>query len=150
EVGCQRSVLMARGSLLAAIAWAASACTFVDPLGDLSGGGESAGASSGAACPEPGNAGAGSAYAWRQTKAYFSSDTRPEVEGTLDPQMAGGMNVIAIGWNSPLGSVTVKDSNGNCYNPAGEMVRGKALSQVIYYATNIKAGNNVVTVDFNP
>ena len=68
-------------------------------------------------------------------------------------QTAGNLNVIAVGWNDTISSVTsVTDTSGNLYQAAAPVVRGSALSQVIYYANNIKgaaAGANSVTVQFN-
>src|SRR5262245_14655169 len=128
---------MMRRSLLAAIAWCGSACTFIDPLGDLSSDGVGTGTASGAACPEAAGAGGGPPSAWIQTNAYVASvQTQTATVQFLKPQMAGGMNVIAIGWNSRTGDVAVRDSMGHCYAPVGEVVRGQTLSQIVYYATN--------------
>jgi hypothetical protein len=68
-------------------------------------------------------------------------------------QSAGDLNIVVVGWNDTSAQVSsVKDSSGNSYTPAGAVVKGTHLTQVIYYANNIKsaaAGANKVTVEFN-
>lgn len=57
---------------------------------------------------------------------------------------------MVVGWNDTTSSVsTVQDSLGNAYTLAIGPTRGTGLSQSIYYAANIKAGSNTVTVTFN-
>jgi hypothetical protein len=69
-------------------------------------------------------------------------------------QAAGDMNVVAVGWNDSVATVTgVVDSSGNVYTLAAAptVVAGFA-SQAIYYAPNIvaaAAGANTVTVTFS-
>src|SRR5262249_39161733 len=68
------------------------------------------------------------------------------------PQAQHGetLNAVAIGWNDTTRSITsVNDSNGNTYQLAAAIKRGPGLSQAIYYAPNIKPGNNTVTVTFD-
>jgi len=68
-------------------------------------------------------------------------------------QVAGDTNVLVIGWNDVLASITsVTDSAGNVYQVAAPTVRGNGLSQAIYYAPKIAAaaaGANVVSVVFD-
>jgi len=65
-------------------------------------------------------------------------------------QTAGNLNIVAIGWNDTTSTVSsVTDSRGNKYTQAGAMVTGTGLRQAIYYAKNIAAGSNTVTVSFN-
>jgi hypothetical protein len=68
-------------------------------------------------------------------------------------QTAGNTNILAIGWNSGSSNLTsVTDSMGNVYKVAVPTVHAPALSQAIYYASNIKAaapGENAVTVTFD-
>jgi hypothetical protein len=65
-------------------------------------------------------------------------------------QTAGNLNVIVVGWNDATSNVTgVTDTQGNTYSLAIGPTRGTNLSQSIYYARNIKSGNNTVTVTFN-
>src|SRR6266849_6574705 len=53
-------------------------------------------------------------------------------------------------WGDTTSSVSlVSDSRGNAYSPAGAMTTGTGLRQAIYYAKNIAAGSNTVTVTFN-
>jgi len=64
-------------------------------------------------------------------------------------QTAGNVNILAIGWNDATASIqAVADSAGNVYQAAVATFRGNGLSQAIYYATNILAGSNMVTVTF--
>ena len=57
---------------------------------------------------------------------------------------------MAVGWNDTTSTVSsVSDSRGNTYAQAGTMTTGTALRQAIYYAKNIAAGSNTVTVAFN-
>jgi hypothetical protein len=66
-----------------------------------------------------------------------------------NPQTAGDANILAIGWNDVTAGIqTVADSAGNVYQIADATFRGNGMSQAIYYATNIPAGSNTVTVTF--
>jgi hypothetical protein len=57
---------------------------------------------------------------------------------------------VAVGWNDTSASiVAIGDSAGNAYQTAIPTFRGNGLSQAIYYAANISAGTNTVTVTFN-
>ncbi len=75
-------------------------------------------------------------------------------------QSAHNLNVVAVGWNDTSSSVvSITDSNSNTYvlaattestpvpSPSGSQQRG--VSQAIYYAKDINAGVNTVTVTFN-
>jgi hypothetical protein len=65
-------------------------------------------------------------------------------------QTSGNANLLAIGWNDTTASITsVNDSAGNLYHAAIPTFRGSGMSQAIYYATNISAGTNTVTVMFD-
>ncbi len=65
-------------------------------------------------------------------------------------QTAGNLNVVAVGWNDTTSTVTsVTDTRGNTYAQAGTTVTGTGLRQAIFYAKNIAAGSNTVTVSFN-
>jgi hypothetical protein len=65
-------------------------------------------------------------------------------------QGAGNVNILAIGWNDPTNNITsVSDMAGNTYYVALPTFRGNGMSQAIYYATNIAAGLNKVTVTFD-
>jgi IPT/TIG domain len=70
-----------------------------------------------------------------------------------NPQAAGNLNVVIIGWNDTAASVTaVTDTEGNTYTAALPVVTGTALRQVIYYAKNIVGDGvtpNTITVTFN-
>jgi IPT/TIG domain/Abnormal spindle-like microcephaly-assoc'd, ASPM-SPD-2-Hydin/Fibronectin type III domain len=65
-------------------------------------------------------------------------------------QTAGDLNVVVVGWNDTTATVqSVKDSAGNTYSLAIGPTSGTALRQSIYYAPNILAGANTVTVTFS-
>jgi fibronectin type 3 domain-containing protein len=69
-------------------------------------------------------------------------------------QTAGNLNVVVVGWNDTTAAVaSVTDTAGNVYTRAVGPTVGSALTQSIYYATNIApaaAGANRVTVAFSP
>jgi hypothetical protein len=65
-------------------------------------------------------------------------------------QTAGDLNLVVVGWNDTSATVqSVTDSLGNSYALAAGPVKGTGLTQSIYYAKNILAGNDSVTVTFN-
>jgi Domain of unknown function (DUF1929)/IPT/TIG domain len=65
-------------------------------------------------------------------------------------QTAGDLNVVVVGWGDVTSTVsTVTDGLGNKYSPAGTTATGTGLRQAIYYAKNIAAGSNTVTVTFS-
>ena len=66
-------------------------------------------------------------------------------------QAAGTLNVVAIGWSDTTATVSsVTDSAGNAYAPAlPPTLRAGQISHVIYFAKNILAGDNTVTVRFS-
>lgn len=58
----------------------------------------------------------------------------------------GNTIVVAVGWVNG-GTATILDSNNNSYSPV--LVTSPGLSSEIWYASNIAAGTNTVTVTFN-
>jgi hypothetical protein len=66
-------------------------------------------------------------------------------------QSTGDLNVVVVGWNDATAVVdSVTDSVGNTYELAvGPTVLNGTASQSIYYAKNIAAGTNTVTVAFS-
>ena len=65
-------------------------------------------------------------------------------------QAAGNLNIVVVGWNDTSAAVSsVADSRGNTYTRAVGPTAGSGLQQSIYYAKNIAAGSNTVTVTFN-
>ena len=65
-------------------------------------------------------------------------------------QTAGDLNLVAVGWNDTSATVqSVTDTAGNIYTLAAGPLKGTALTQSIYYAKNILAGSNAVTVTFS-
>ena len=80
----------------------------------------------------------------------------PQTQATLtfaSAQVAGDTNIIVIGWSDATSNiVSITNSAGNVYQLAAPTTRGSAVSQAIYYASNIKAaaaGSNTLTVTFN-
>ena len=68
----------------------------------------------------------------------------------LSAQTAGNLNIVVVGWNDTTSAVSsVTDSKGNTYLRAVGPTAGTALTQSIYFAKNIAAGSNTVTVTFN-
>jgi hypothetical protein len=65
-------------------------------------------------------------------------------------QTLGNLNIVAVGWNDTASTVTgVTDTRGNTYTLAIGPTTGTGLRQSIYYAKNIAAGTNTVTVTFS-
>jgi hypothetical protein len=65
-------------------------------------------------------------------------------------QTLGDMNIVVVGWNDATSAVqSVTDSAGNTYSLAIGPTTGTGLRQSIYYAPNIVAGSDTVTVRFN-
>src|SRR5580704_4196771 len=66
-------------------------------------------------------------------------------------QTAGDLNVVMVGWNDTTNVISsVTDKLGNGYTLAvGPTKQSTSLSQAIYYAKNIVAGSNTVTVTFS-
>jgi hypothetical protein len=65
-------------------------------------------------------------------------------------QTLGNLNIVAVGWNDTTSTVTgVTDSHNNSYVLAIGPTTGTGLRQSIYYAKNIVAGANTVTVTFS-
>jgi hypothetical protein len=78
------------------------------------------------------------------------SPTSPVVVSYPLAQNAGNLNIIVVGWNDTNASVaSVADSQGNNYALAVGPTKGTAVTQSIYYATNILGGSNSVTVTFS-
>jgi hypothetical protein len=65
-------------------------------------------------------------------------------------QTLGNLNIVAVGWNDTTSTVTgITDTRGNAYVLAIGPTTGTGLRQSIYYARNIAAGSNTVTVTFS-
>jgi IPT/TIG domain len=74
-------------------------------------------------------------------------------------QTVGNLNIVVVGWNDTTDSIaSVTDTNGNTYTLVASTLASslpapgasqETVSQAIYYAKNIKAGPNTVTVTFN-
>ncbi len=78
------------------------------------------------------------------------SPTSPVVVSYPLAQTAGNLNIVVVGWNDTNASARlVADSQGNTYALAVGPTQGTAVTQSIYYATNILGGSNSVTVTFS-
>ena len=65
-------------------------------------------------------------------------------------QTAGNLNMVAVMWGDTTATVSsVTDSKGNTYTLAVGPTTATGLTSSIYYAKNIAAGSNTVTVKFN-
>ncbi len=65
-------------------------------------------------------------------------------------QTQGNLNVVVVGWNDTTTNVqSVTDSLGNTYTLAVGPTKGNGLTQSIYYAKDILAGSNSITVTFS-
>jgi hypothetical protein len=119
---------MKLGALFVALASSAlCACTFVDPVDDLS---------RGITCV--------------QINYTTPQDSLDVVQVPFPmPQRGGDTNVVVIGWNGTQASVpSVTDSNGNRYEGI-PTVRASITNQTIYYATLVASGDSNVTVTFD-
>ena len=67
-------------------------------------------------------------------------------------QIAGDLLVVVVGWNDAVATVSsVTDSAGSSYHLAvGPTRYAPDISQSIYFAPQIAAGSNTVTVTFSP
>ncbi len=84
------------------------------------------------------------AYATPQSPQSVVSATYPTDE------TAGDTNILAIGWNDTTANIaSVVDGAGNVYHPAIATYRGSGMSQAIWFASNVAAGANQVTVTFD-
>jgi hypothetical protein len=78
------------------------------------------------------------------------SPTSPVAVSYPLAQTAGNLNIVVVGWNDTNASArSVADSRGNTYALAVGPTKGTAVTQSIYYATNILGGSNSVTVTFS-
>jgi hypothetical protein len=95
--------------------------------------------------------GGGGTIAFVQVKAATPQTASASVAVTYPAaQTAGNLNIVAVGWNDTTSSVSnVTDSRGNTYTLAVGPTTGTGLRQSIYYAKNIAAGSNTVTVTFS-
>ncbi len=98
-----------------------------------------------------GSGGGGGAITFVQVKAATPQTASASVAVAYPAaQTAGNMNIVAVGWNDTTSTVnTVTDTRGNTYTLAIGPTTGTGLRQSIYYAKNIAAGTNTVTVTFS-
>ncbi|HTL38008.1 MAG TPA: hypothetical protein VL326_32980 [Kofleriaceae bacterium] len=81
---------------------------------------------------------------------YGLSATVTSADLNIPPQVSGDLNVVFISWLPSGASVTgVVDQLGNQYSILAPETSSSNLSQVAYYAENIQAGANRLTVTFN-
>lgn len=62
---------------------------------------------------------------------------------------AGDLVVVYLLWSN-VGDVTISDTNGNTYRPAGTVTawNGGRASAAVFYAANVAAGPNTITASF--
>jgi hypothetical protein len=98
-----------------------------------------------------GSGGGGGTISFVQVNAATPQTASASVAVTYPAaQTAGNLNIVAVGWNDTTSTVSnVTDSRGNSYALAIGPTSGTGLRQSIYYARNIAAGSNTVTVTFN-
>ena len=98
-----------------------------------------------------GSGGGGGAISFVQVMAATPQTASASVAVTYTAaQTAGNLNVVAVGWNDTTSTVTgITDSRNNSYVLAIGPTTGTGLRQSIYYAKNIAAGANTVTVTFS-
>jgi hypothetical protein len=97
------------------------------------------------------SSGGGGSIGFVQVKAATPQTPSSSVAVTYPlAQTAGNLNIVAVGWNDTTSTISgVSDSKGNTYTLAVGPTTGTGLRQSIYYAKNIAAGSNTVTVTFN-
>ena len=95
--------------------------------------------------------GGGGTISFVQVKAATPQTASASVAVTYPAaQTAGNLNIVGVGWNDTTSTVSnVTDSRGNSYALAIGPTSGTGLRQSIYYAKNIAAGSNTVTVTFS-
>jgi hypothetical protein len=93
----------------------------------------------------------GSGPKFMQVAAAVPPATQSSVAVALaNPETAGDLNVVAIGWNDMVARVTsVTDTRGNTYRVAAHLKRGNGMSQSIWYSPHVGAGLDTVTVTFS-
>jgi chitodextrinase len=84
----------------------------------------------------------------------FACPQTPQTTVTVpfqSSETAGDLNVVVVGWNDTVTTISsVTDSKGTPYTLAiGPTQRTTVISQSIYYAKNVGAGANSVTVTFS-
>jgi hypothetical protein len=96
-----------------------------------------------------GTYGGGGSPAFVQVNSAAQTSSSSMAVSYNSAQTAGDLNIVAAGWGDTTANVSsVTDSLGNTYTLAAGPTSGTGLRQVMYYATNIKAGSNTVTVNF--
>jgi hypothetical protein len=66
------------------------------------------------------------------------------------PQVAGDLNVLCVSWVGSSGALSsVADEQGNSWINSAGTGSSASTNQSLYYAYNIKAGTNRITVTFN-
>ncbi|HEX6908497.1 MAG TPA: hypothetical protein VF154_17905, partial [Terriglobales bacterium] len=83
------------------------------------------------------------------TSNALTSGSSSQISASYGPQTSGDLNVVVVAWGDTTSQVDrVTDSNGNVYSLAVPTQSSSQVTQAIYYAKNISAGGNTVTVTF--
>jgi hypothetical protein len=95
--------------------------------------------------------GGGGTIRFVQVKAATPQTASSSVSVTYTAaQAAGNLNIVAVGWSDTTSTVSsISDSRGNSYALAIGPTTGTGLRQSVYYAKNVAAGSNTVTVAFS-
>ena len=90
------------------------------------------------------------------TIAFVQSKSTTQTSGTSvaivypAAQVLGDLNVVEVMWGDTTATVSsVTDTKGNTYVLAAGPTKATGLTSAVYYAKNIAAGANTVTVKFN-
>jgi hypothetical protein len=93
--------------------------------------------------------GGGGGISFVQVKAGVATSGSSVAVTYPAAQTAGNLNVVAVMWGDTTSTVSsVTDSKGNAYTLAVGPTQNTGVTQSIYYAKNIVAGSNTVTVTF--
>jgi len=96
------------------------------------------------------SSGGGGGISFVQVKSATATSASSITAAFTAAQTAGNLNVVAVMWGDTTSTVSsVTDSRSNAYTLAVGPSAANGLTSAIYYAKNIAAGSNTVTVTFN-
>lgn len=85
---------------------------------------------------------------WTGTVTDTASQLSTMTVPFMQAQTAGNMNVLVATWEGTTGTVSsISDTRGNTYTLASGPIRSTGATQYVYYAKNIAAGTNTITVN---
>src|SRR4029077_16747530 len=96
------------------------------------------------------SSGGGGGISFVQVKSATATTASSVAATFTAAQTAANLNVVAVMWGDTTSAVSsVTDSRSNAYTLAVGPSAANGLTSAIYYAKNIAAGSNTVTVTFN-